>query len=304
MQRLGLVIIAAARYTALGLLLALYALMRGSQYLENGFPPNAHMRLSATPVRLDSADPQRTRLGALEYQGGWILRSDVPQFGGLSSLHVDGDGFTGLSDTGLLATWRFDGHHPPRDAAVKPLPPGCLVNARSKASRDSESMAIDPEHGQAWVGLEGRSRICRYDAGFTRLAAMNIAPQMAHWPVNGGPESMVRLPDGRFIVLCEDVPEGEPARPVLIFDRDPTDPRVRVTQMYYDAPDDFSPSDMARLPDGRLVVLNRVFTPPRHLFRTIVSLIEPFAVKAGAHIKPKVLARFDPPLITYNFEAL
>jgi hypothetical protein len=165
-------------------------------------------------------------------------------------------------------------------------------------------MVHDAGTGRVWVGLEHYNRICRYAPNFARVEAMNIAPQMRHWWKNGGIESMARLPDGRFIVISEDTPRGEPARPILIFDRDPTDPAVNVTKMYYDAPGDYSPSDLACLPDGRLIVLNRTFEPPLHGFRVIVSVIEPFAVKASGHVPSRIIAQFDSPLVTDNYEAL
>ncbi len=278
-------------------------LMRGSSILENGISPTATMRLTATPVQLDAHDPTRVQVGQLTYEGGWILHADVPQFGGISSLSVEGDHFTGLSDTGAVAMWRFDGRGQPTEAHIKPLPPGCLFGV-DKSDRDSESMVHDMVSGRIWVGLEDRSRVCRYAPDFARVEAMNIVPQMKHWDKNGGPESMVRLSDGRFIIIAEDKPRNEASRPLLIFDRDPTDPAVHVTKMYYDPPDDYSVSDMGQLPDGRIVVLNRTFDAPLYLFRVIVSIIEPFAVKPGGHVKSRVIARFDPPVVTDNYEAL
>ena len=285
------------------LLLGFVLLMRSSSYLENGVAPNAAMRLTFAAVPLDSSVPNRKRVGELEYQGGWMVHSDVPQFGGISSLYVEENHFTALSDTGALASWALNKSGQPVEARIKPLLKGCL-NGLLKESRDSESMAHDPVSGKFWVGLESVSRICRYDAGFKTFEAMRIPAQMKNWPSNGGAESLVRLPDGRFISIAEDVPDGARARPILIFDRDPTDPRVRVTQMVYDAPDDYSVSDMAQLPDGRLLVLNRDFTPPEHGFSVIVSIIDPFVVKTGEHVKSHVIARFAPPLVTDNYEAL
>ncbi len=285
------------------LLLCLVLLMRGSSYLENGVAPTSTMRLTAKPIPLDAHNPARTALGELTYLGGWMLHADVPQFGGISSLYTDGTHFIGLSDTGALAMWQFDGYRQPTSSKIRPLPPGCLFGP-DKRDRDSEAMARDPVNGGFWVGFEGASRVCRYAPGFARVEAMALPVQMRGWRLNGGPESMIRLPDGRFVILCEDIPKGESTRPLLIFDRDPTDPAAQVTKMYYDAPDDYSPSDMAQLPDGRLVVLNRTFDPPLHLFRVVVSVIAPFQPKPGAHVSGKVIARFDPPVASDNYEAL
>ena len=56
---------------------------------------------------LDAADPDRTRVGRLEWRGGLALTSPDSRFGGLSSLRVAADGlrFTAISDEG----WRVDG---------------------------------------------------------------------------------------------------------------------------------------------------------------------------------------------------
>ena len=51
-------------------------------------------RITAAPVALDPAHPQRTRLGPLRYLGGWVLTGSDRRFGGMrgNGLEHDRDG--------------------------------------------------------------------------------------------------------------------------------------------------------------------------------------------------------------------
>lgn len=61
----------------------------------------------AKPLVLDNADPERRRVGRLEWRGGVELTSSDPRFGGLSALRIAADGarFIAISDVG----WRVEG---------------------------------------------------------------------------------------------------------------------------------------------------------------------------------------------------
>ncbi|WP_163365749.1 esterase-like activity of phytase family protein, partial [Enterobacter asburiae] len=65
----------------------------------------------------------------------------------------------------------------------------------------------DPATGQIWVGFERYNAIWRYDDGLTRAERSVEPAAMRDWSENGGPESMVRLRDGRFVAI------GETSRP-------------------------------------------------------------------------------------------
>src|ERR1043165_9316103 len=73
------------------LILALAALATNIAAPPEPPPPGpAVAMLSFTPVAPDESAPARRRIGGLDYLGGWVLGSDSPRFGGLSSLHVEG----------------------------------------------------------------------------------------------------------------------------------------------------------------------------------------------------------------------
>ncbi|EZP51096.1 esterase-like activity of phytase family protein [Sphingomonas sp. RIT328] len=271
-------------------------------------------QLIATPVALDPADPHRRTLGALTYLGGVTLRSLDPAFGGYSSLTVvrraDGDRVTLLSDGGNAVAFTLGSDWRPRGLRFVNLPAGPGIGWE-KRDRDSESMAIDP-HGTIWVGFEGANAIWRYAPGFARAEAQRAPAAMAHWPDNGGPESLARLPDGRFVTISEQrhVPRARwrgtdgvrlASREALIFPGDPitTTPR----RFAYLVAGIYDPSDATALPNGDLLVLDRAFRLP-YRFSNRLSWIPAAAIRPGAVTRGALLATLDAPLIHDNFEGV
>ncbi|WP_293874895.1 MULTISPECIES: esterase-like activity of phytase family protein [unclassified Sphingomonas] len=272
-------------------------------------------QLVATRVDLDPADPRHVRLGALTYLGGVRLRSVDPAFGGYSALAVvpqpDGNRFTMLSDGGNVVSFTMGADWAPRRIRFRNLPAG-PGTGWEKRDRDSESMAVDPATGRIWVGFERYNAIWRYAPGFARAEAQRQPAGMASWPANGGPESMARLPDGRFVVIGEErhVPtrrwrgseaERLQSREALIFPGDPIATRS-LPFAYLPAPR-FDPADVTALPDGDLLVLDRAFRLP-YRFSNRLSLIPAAAIRPGAQLRGTWLATLDAPLIHDNFEGL
>jgi len=256
----------------------------------------------ATPVSLDGADPARTKLGALTYLGGLALTSSDPAFGGFSAMRVTGDRFTLLSDGGNLVAFSMEGDLRPRDVRFADLPgPG---TGAIKRHRDSESMTWDSRTGRVWVGFENSNMIWRYDASLTRVERRIRPAAMADWSIAGGAEAMVRLRSGQFLVISETArPKGMPdARIVLRFASDPTE-GARPERLAYLPPANYDPTDMAELPDGRLLVLNRRLSLSG-LFTARLELVDMRGVRAGTAVRGVELARFERPVQHDNFEAL
>ena len=191
----------------------------------------AEMRVTQVP--LFPGDPVRRTLGRLTYLGGARLTSSDPAFGGFSSMRVEGDRFTLLSDAGNVVAFRMGADWQPREIAFGDLPgpsTGWL-----KKDRDAESMTFDPGSGRVWVGFERYNAIWRYDHGLTRVERAVRPKQMAGWSSAGGPEAMVRRRDGSFVVLAETSrPKGmRGAREGLRFAGDPTvDIAFYITAVY------------------------------------------------------------------------
>lgn len=268
----------------------------------------ARANMTATRVALDPRDRTTVALGGLTYLGGVELRSRDPAFGGFSSIAVARDRFTLLSDGGNIVRFRIGADWRPRALAFASLPDG-PGRGWAKRDRDSESLAIDPATGRIWVGLERFNAIWRYAPGFARAEGRVRPGAMAKWPQNGGPESMVRLRDGRFVVIGERARLARvagvrpPGRSALLFTGDPVVMREAAFAFAYVPPDGFDPADATELPDGRLVILNRAFALP-YAFSNSLVLVDPAAIRPGAVVRGEEIARLARPLIHDNFEGV
>lgn len=259
--------------------------------------------MQATRVLLDAANPARRQVGALTYLGGLALTSPDPAFGGFSAMRVAGDRFTLLSDGGNIVAFRMGPDLRPHDVRFADLPgPG---TGAIKRHRDSESLTWDPRTGRAWVGFENRNAIWRYDASLARSERHANPAAMVDWSVAGGAEAMVRLRDGQFILFSETArPRGlRDARIVLRFAGDPTETRRAPEAFAYVPPAGYDPTDVAELPDGRLLVLNRRLSVPG-LFTAKLCVLDVRGVPAGARVRGVEIASLERPLLHDNFEAL
>ncbi|MBN8816628.1 MAG: esterase-like activity of phytase family protein [Sphingomonas sp.] len=261
-----------------------------------------HPNVEATRVPLDAADPARRQVGALTYLGGVVLTSRDLAFGGFSSLSVAGDRFTLLSDYGDIVRFRMDAAFRLSEPEFGDLPAGPRTGWQ-KHERDSESMAVDPVSGAVWVGFEAYNEIWRYGPGLTKPANGAFIPAMAHWESNGGAESLVRLHDGRFLVIAETDWRDRPVRDLLLFPGDPVAKPDSAMVASYQPPAGYDPSDATELPDGRVLVLNRRFSLPFR-WSAVLTLIDPRGVKAGQVLVGREVARFDAPLTVDNYEGL
>lgn len=259
-------------------------------------------QMSATPVAIDTSDPNRVRVGELTYLGGVALSSPQAAFGGFSSMQIAGDRFTLLSDGGHIVRFRMGPDFRPHDLQVGALSAG-PGTGWLKADRDSESQTSNPATGQVWVGFEQVNAIWRYNAA-GRAEAHAQPEAMADWSSNGGPEAMVRLASGRFLVISETTrPPGGKGREGLIFAGDPTDPKVKAERFVYHPPPGYDPTDMAELPDGRVLILNRRVSLAE-LFTAKLVVIDRGAIRAGVVVTGREIATFARPLLHDNFEAL
>jgi hypothetical protein len=288
------------RWPALLLLLFLGQCLSGSTPGTPSIVKAQKLTIFSQPVRLDPSNPQRQRNGRLTFLGGWHLTSDARIFGGLSALDVNGNRVTALSDIGAIIRFRLGRFGTVSDASLSPIPSGCGP-VKAKTDNDTESLAHDGARSSWWIGMEWRNIICRTNGDFTQ--SRFVAPRdMADWPRKRGPESLLRLNDGRFLTIAEEKFDQSVHRAIL-FDRDPTDPAAKAVQLSYRGPDGFSPVDAAQLPDGRILVLNRRFALTS-LFTANLMLLDPSAMTPGSILSGQVIATFESPVITDNFEGL
>ncbi|MCT8001171.1 esterase-like activity of phytase family protein [Sphingomonas sanguinis] len=268
-------------------------------------------QMDAHRVALDPHDPSRRRLGALTYLGGVELTGRSPAFGGFSSLTVSGEHFMLLSDGGNVARFTMGADWKPHGLRFDNLPSG-PANGWLKSDRDSESLAVDPTTGTLWVGFENFNQIWRYAPDFARAEGYVAPPAMADWPGNGGPESLARMPDGRFVTISEEARIDRPrwrgsaearrwSRQGLIFAGDPL--RHRPRRFAYMVSPNHDVADVAALPDGALIVVERQFRLPFR-FSNRIMYVPAAEVAPGRVARGRLLAELDAPLIHDNFEGV
>jgi hypothetical protein len=260
-------------------------------------PAIASLELRAVP--LDPRDPARRRLGALLFRRGWVLTSDDPRFGGISAMHVDARRVVAISDTGMAFGFALPAR--PGSARVAIVPLKGLSTEAHKEYRDSESMAVFGS--DVWLGFEGQNKFSRYRRLEDRPESSAAPALMRRWPGNSGPESLVRLDDGRFLTIAEGRDDGEAFSAAVLFDRDPTLAHASGRSLRYRRVPGCRPTDAAQLPDGRLLILNRCFSWLSWLSAALV-IAEPDQIRPGGIIAGQVIADLKRPLTVDNMEAL
>lgn len=255
----------------------------------------------ASPVALYPDAPQRRDLGPFRYLGGVALSADDPAFGGFSSMHVEGDRFSLLSDGGSLVQFSMGADWQPRDVAVREIAgPG---TGWEKRDRDTESLAVRPD-GSVVIGYERHNQIWRFTPDLARPLSHAAPRRMADWSANSGAEAMAQLRDGSVVVLSESHGEkGRSGYSAIRFLGDPTDPATPRYGFRYAPPASFVNTDTAQLPDGRLLVLTRR-TRLRDFFTSGIELVDSRGVRPGQLLRGRTLARLAPPTLHDNFEAM
>lgn len=138
---------------------------------------------------------------------------------------------------------------------------------------DIEAAAHDPQSGRYWLVMENNDAIHRFDADHTPQGILKLDARALGWSSNTGAEVMERLDDGRFIIL----PEGR--RTGLIFATDPLEKGVYTQFAYLPPVPGHAATDMAQLPDGRVLLLLRNLD--------VVGGIPPFESKIAIGPPPK-----------------
>jgi len=242
------------------------------------------------------------QLGPFRLERAWRMTSRFSYFGGYSALLPLGGGrLLAFSDRGLRLAFS------PPGTRWQPPSIGLIVDLgdRSWELSDAESATIDPVSRKVWVGWENANTITRHTLAFA--AFQQTWPRvMRAWGGNLGPEAMVRLADGRFVVLREGFSGLFENRlhQALLFAGDPVagvPPRV----FSFAGPAGFSPTDMAQLPDGRvLILMRRLIWPLPARFAGRIVIADPADIREGKAWHSQALATLESPLPIDNFEGL
>ncbi len=259
--------------------------------------------LFAAPIPLDEQDASRTRAGALEWRGGLLLGSADRRFGGWSDLWVapGHQRLVAISDNGwtLDARVAFDGYL--RGLGRARLgrliePDGNVVDGQGS---DAEGLVRLPDGGFA-VSFERRHRVLVYppsDPPFARRPrALPMPAALAAAPRNGGVEALAALPDGRFLMLVEDLTEGD-AHVGFVGGASGW------AKFLYRAAPGFKPVGACVLAGGDTAVLERSFSIFGGFGARIVRVAQG-AWQEGGTVEGRELARLRPPLAVDNYEGI
>jgi len=272
-----------------------------------GLAPGTWWRSPRTPddtrqlLTVRAITAPRVELGPLEAAGAWQLYSPNSSFNSYSALVAFDDGtLLAASDRGGFLRFSPPGEPP------APVRIGMFANSKSRAKRDAdiEAMTRDPATGRLWAAFEKSNKIAGFDQALSALGA--IRPRaMRNWPENQGPEAMVRLVDGRFIVLAEGSPRWfDDGMPGVLFAADPVAGGAPIPFRFV-PPAGYRPVDLAQMPDGKVLILLRKVDwglPPH--FRGKLMLADPAAIRAGTSWRARALADLAEPLPSDNYEGL
>jgi hypothetical protein len=253
-----------------------------------------------TPVPLDAGDPDRREVGRLHFLGGWTMSSPDDRFGGLSGLAVGQSEAVAVSDTGMVISFPLPGASAAPRVRFQPAEQG-PGSDRNRRSRDTEALQL--AGNQLWLSFERYNAVWRYDRTTMRPLSAAQPVAMRRWRGNNsGPEAMVRLADGRFLLIQEGIDNGRPTSEAVLFAGDPSVPGTPGIRLAYRRPPGFRATDAALLPDGRVLILNRGLAWLQLSAKLVVADVR--GLQAGGTIAGQEVATLAAPLAVDNMEGV
>jgi hypothetical protein len=285
-----------------------FTLALGLLALQSKTPAWAEtIEIASKPVPLNPTNLKQDKVGLLTYRGGLVLTSSHPRFGGLSSLRLSEEGarVTFVSDEGSWLTAHIVHDEQGNLLGLSDAEIGTLLDLDGKAlvekeKADAESLVRMPD-GSMIVGFEHHHRLWRYAASNGRLDARPTVvpspPGLEGAPANGGIEALVVREKGDLFALTEYWIVDEMVRGWA-------NGPERWQTLGYRFEGAFRPSDMARLPSGDVVVVERAYNPDRGIVGVRLRRVRGKDVKGGAKVRSTPIAELAPPLSVDNFEGI
>lgn len=253
----------------------------------------------------------------LKYRGTLLLNSPHPAFGGFSDLLVSKDRktFLTVSDMGFWLKGKLN-YTPDGDlkSVERKAELGQLLNTEGKTfsikyNADAEGLCRAPKldsgesSGSGYlVSFERVHRINHYNSGRDldlsgKATPLPLPELIRNSPLNGGIESMLRLPDDTLFVLTEDGSSSEDLSAGAILKNG------EWLTFNYQRNSDFRPTSAANLGDGKILVLERRYKGPGTLGIRINS-IERDKIMQGKTVSPDLFCNITPPIPRDNYEGM
>lgn len=252
--------------------------------------------IPTTPLReiamVQVQGPGPTDAVGWKVEGVWQYCANSLLFGGFSALLAVGDNqLRAFSDRGA----RFSLTEPDQPTRKHDLVRQLVYPADVDDLWDIEAATRDPISRKYWLAYENRHTIHRFTAASRPDGKRDLEDEV-DWAANSGAEAMVRLSDGRFLVL----PEGKAE--ALLFPGDPVEGAQAVSFTFRNPAPGFVATDVTELPDGRLLLLMRKLAWARPPFTSLLA-IGPVPQPGGV-FAPDTVLRLDPTVPHENYEGL
>jgi hypothetical protein len=258
-----------------------------------------------TAIDLDPNNPERKEFGRLTLLSAYELNSKDPRFGGLSGLTVGTDKrLYSVSDAGywVSAQMVVDANGRLLDLTDWVIQPLLSISGEPVRNplHDAEALA-SARDGSFMVAFEKSHRIWRYPPPpftFNSLPVpIDIPPEVAQAPSNGGLEGLTILPDGRLVALTEEFQNPDGSFKGWLIESG------RFFELSYLPFEDFRVTDCAALSNGDVIVLERRYIPLVSLSARL-TLVRGEQLQPGAKLVGEELLSLQYPLDHDNFEAV
>lgn len=260
------------------------------------------IKVTTTPVPLNSEDPNQTDVGKLRYRGGIAMRSSDATFGGLSGLAVSANGkrLFSVTDRGRRLAARIVYGENGDLAGLRRTDLDTLSGLdgeplKAKSESDAESISPGVE-GEIIVSFERRHRLWRYMPGQVLPEPLPPPDELADMKKNSGIEALTLLADGSLIAITEGSNKSDSALAWI-------SSAEGWSVMTYVTNDKFRPTGAATMANGDVLVLERRFTL-RDGVAVRIGRLKGTSIRAGARLRPQIIAELRPPLTVDNFEGI
>ena len=261
------------------------------------------VELKSIKINLFPTDLENISLNKLKFVSGIEIKSNHPDFGGLSGLIINEDkSLISVGDQGIWLTGKIKIDENGKLVEIINGRLGHLKGNENnplyklgKSYTDAES--IEFYNNKFVVSFERKHRILIFNNIFLHSEIFYDRIKYLDLPDNGGIEAMAPLKNNSIFLLSENLihPDGKIAGYLL------SDNKLK--KVYVKKNGSFKPTDMASLPDGNILLLERSFSPVRGVSARI-SVIKYEDLKPNSVILPFTLDTLKPPMVVDNFEGI
>ena len=261
------------------------------------------VELKSIKINLFPTDLENISLNKLKFVSGIEIKSNHPDFGGLSGLIINEDkSLISVGDQGIWLTGKIKIDENGKLVEIINGRLGHLKGNENnllyklgKSYTDAES--IETYNNKFIVSFERKHRILIFNDIFLHSEIFYDRIKYLDLPDNGGIEAMAPLKNNSIFLLSENLihPDDKIAGYLL------SDNKLK--KVYVKKNGSFKPTDMSNLPDGNILLLERSFSPVRGVSARI-SVIKYEDLKPNSVILPFTLDTLKPPMVVDNFEGI